>query len=405
MSANAEPRANPPQEHEERIDEEQEGHPDTPHTPPSVTLAQASHPDSTGEGEPSAEEEALMRELAELEKAQRLAELCQKVQAKKDAIAKLSHRPRETTPEASAPGENSGRPRSETADNDEPAAKRHRIADEHKRNEYKGKTQREYVEFICAAEAVFEIRPFTYETDKDRVLFAWQYLKGDTQDAWYLHQESMGIENFTWKDFKDWLQNDLVPGPIRMARVFGKYKTAEQGDKQTATQLAAYMDTLEQQMDPLPEAYRIQFYLHALRGDLKQRMMEKTEVWVKRNDLVVQAALTEESLKEGKRSENKSRTGGPNMGKYHVHKGEQGRADNKDDRSTDTLAAAATSSSKSRTEHRGKDEKKPAQGKKDTPLSEVTCYNCNGKGHIARSCPKPCKDSDKDKSQGKDSSR
>jgi hypothetical protein len=46
--------------------------------------------------------------------------------------------------------------------------------------EYSGHKAKELTEFICTAENIFEADAVLYPTDSDRMLFAQQYLAGNT---------------------------------------------------------------------------------------------------------------------------------------------------------------------------------------------------------------------------------
>ena len=91
---------------------------------------------------------------------------------------------------------------------------------------YEGRSYREHIEFIRACELVFEIRQETYKKDKDRVLFATSYLRGDAQDDWYIYkhnrvwQDKERGEKSTgpsWEEFRDVLRecvNDEPATPL-----------------------------------------------------------------------------------------------------------------------------------------------------------------------------------------------
>jgi hypothetical protein len=50
--------------------------------------------------------------------------------------------------------------------------------------EYSGHKAKEIEEFICKVENVFEADALLYPTDRDRMLFAQQYVAGDAAMRW-----------------------------------------------------------------------------------------------------------------------------------------------------------------------------------------------------------------------------
>ena len=46
-----------------------------------------------------------------------------------------------------------------------------------------------------------------YEEEKDKILFAREYLYDEAQRAWYCEKEDKKDYNITWEEFKEWLLN------------------------------------------------------------------------------------------------------------------------------------------------------------------------------------------------------
>jgi hypothetical protein len=66
--------------------------------------------------------------------------------------------------------------------------------------EYKGRTLKEHREFFRSCKIAFRLLPLEFRLDKDKVLWAMQYLVGDLRELWYTHYErtfAIGEETLT----------------------------------------------------------------------------------------------------------------------------------------------------------------------------------------------------------------
>ncbi|KAI9881767.1 MAG: hypothetical protein M1823_006522, partial [Watsoniomyces obsoletus] len=158
-----------------------DNNPPTPRdeTPPNDTAGPRIDP---GEDE----EQRLNQELEEVRRQRRIAALRKTLEEERRALAAGEVPPAgEVLPER-RPAE--PRPRSDTLKIAIPTAKRSwTMADESKLRvvdpePYRGRTQREFTDFIRRCERVFAIREVTYAADREKILLATSYLQGETQD-------------------------------------------------------------------------------------------------------------------------------------------------------------------------------------------------------------------------------
>ncbi|KAI9881955.1 MAG: hypothetical protein M1823_006332, partial [Watsoniomyces obsoletus] len=213
----------------------------------------------------------LNRELEEVRRQRRIAALRKTLEEERRALAPGEVPPAgEVLPER-RPAE--PRPRSDTLEIAIPTAKRSRtMADESKprvvdAEPFRGRTQRELTDFIRRCERVFAIREVTYAADREKILLATSYLQGETQDAWYPKEREDSPDNATsWEEFLTFLRNALQPESLRRTDVHHRYRTAKQGAVQTVQAFVAYLDELEQYMDPYTERQRAFTLLDGLHG-------------------------------------------------------------------------------------------------------------------------------------------
>ncbi|KAI9882047.1 MAG: exosome catalytic subunit dis3 [Watsoniomyces obsoletus] len=184
------------------------------------------------------------------------------------------------------------RPGSDTGDAAIPPAKRTGdIAEESKfrvvdPEAYRSRSQREYTKFIRQCEQVFAIRPTTYEADRQKILMATSHVQGDPADAWWRREQEQGLEGVTWEDFKAFLRNALLPETLRRTDVHHRYRNAKQGPNQSVSAFVAFLDELEQYMQPYTEVQRAQTLLDGLRPYLSRKIKERANVPQTRSAIV-----------------------------------------------------------------------------------------------------------------------
>jgi hypothetical protein len=110
--------------------------------------------------------------------------------------------------------------------------------------EYSGHKAKELAKFICKAENVFEADAVLCPTDRDRMLFAQQYLGGDAVTCWRLHCEKH--PEAAWSHMKTLLTDLTAPPQQRSNHAFQQLRNAKQGKDQSLTAFAAYITNTAQ---------------------------------------------------------------------------------------------------------------------------------------------------------------
>ena len=264
--------------------------------PPSITTEETMGHGGDRNASPSTAEEIarLQAELQELQQLKTARELrAQIIAARKelDTMGEASETPSQRKGARPAPPVDSD-------DSDQPSGHGKRlkpVIDAPKPTQYRGENRKALVEWLRACEHFFDVRHELYPDDRSKVMMARGYLAGPPQATWYRKQDAGETEGMTWKEFRELLENDLKPATLRGLDVRRAYYSATQGPNQRVHSFAAYLEELEDQMEPFTEKQRSERLFFGLRGTLADRMLEKGPRLTNRNELIEQAILIEET--------------------------------------------------------------------------------------------------------------
>jgi hypothetical protein len=95
--------------------------------------------------------------------------------------------------------------------------------------------------FIHKVETVLEFDAAIYQTERDQMLFAKQYLVGDAATAWDQFRAGHPEAEHTWTAKKGLLYSRVAPYKHRTNAAFQKLCFARQGPDQTVTGFGAYI--------------------------------------------------------------------------------------------------------------------------------------------------------------------
>jgi hypothetical protein len=264
------------------------------------------------------EERALVRQLEELQREERVAQLKRKVdewKARREAgypddlanplgaTADVDTTHSERRGSAASTSVRRGREEEEDDDHQsigsaDRAHKRHQ-RDYHLRApdpvRYTARSYREYTAFVRACEQCFEAKPRAYRTDDARALFVKIWSEGEAQDAIYRRLESADGTP-TWDELKSFLQGLLAPEAQRTQDAARAYYAAKQRKDQSVNAFVTYVEGLEKSLPEVPEANRVTHLKQALRSDIAVEVLTSPNQPTTRQALI-EAAQRAEQIK------------------------------------------------------------------------------------------------------------
>ena len=94
--------------------------------------------------------------------------------------------------------------------------------------QYKGKSVKEHTDWLYACNLVFWLKPYTYDVDETRILWASTFLKGKAMEQWKQYERDHREDKTLWAIFTDKLL-DWVQTPANWNLSYAeKYEKAEQ---------------------------------------------------------------------------------------------------------------------------------------------------------------------------------
>jgi hypothetical protein len=243
---------------------------------------------------------------------------------------------------------------------------------------YKGRTLKEYRDWITRADITFQQAPHVYRDGFAKIIWTSQYLEGEIFDRWQNWWNALPNQSeASWEEFKTLLLDELDDPVARKSDSHEKYAEAKQRDTQSCRAFLTYLETLESQMTPYTEEQKLWHYFARLRKDIRLAITDHNLIPTTRRELASLATQLEKNIAQRK---------GRSLADRITHP-----------RKAPTSKVAPTAKGK-REEHqpRRQETKPPPRTDVVRPatkdLSHIICYNCNKNGHYANNCPQPRRD-------------
>jgi hypothetical protein len=245
---------------------------------------------------------------------------------------------------------------------------------------YNGKSLHALREYVRRCETAFRLRPESYPDDARRVLYASQFLTGESAEAWLRLESENGEDNTTWEQYTTFLR-DLQQDPItRATSMARRYNDAAQRPGQTVVQFANYMDQLEAELPSYTDAQRMQHLYAKLLPDIRTVLNNYQELPKTRTDLIKLATQLEANLPARTRLAQATREA-TNDTKDKNKTKPRGTDGGGKEATTNNSRASSSSRPNSRPRPRLSPEERERRAK------ENLCFICESPEHKAAICP------------------
>jgi hypothetical protein len=237
---------------------------------------------------------------------------------------------------------------------------------------FKGKTLKEATIFISSLKVIFQIDPISYETEREKVLFASTWLAGEPRALWSYTTGAAPPLTYTFADFEAFVHDCVADSVNRRVDVGQSYEEARQKEGESVTTFAKYLTTLEDQFhESYTEAQRTRHLLNKLRPTLRDAITFEADVLLNRRDLVAMAQRLENAA-----------TG---KGSARTWVDEPGRRDHRDARAAPTRQRKGRNGLQPRKmQSQNRRRQEPATPKPD--FSPGICYTRGKMGHYSKEC-------------------
>jgi hypothetical protein len=231
---------------------------------------------------------------------------------------------------------------------------------------FKGKGIREYYDFNARLRIAFRLDPAAFVLEDQKIAYTLQYLQPTLRQLWIQREQEVDGETLDWSEMMTFLLDQIKSPVNRELQVTILYQKSMQKEGQSVNDFAAYLSTLENQINPPYEQKHLVMHLYSkLRPDLRIALSNYTEFPTTRRELVERAATLEDNLR---------RSGVP----LSVP------------RRTNSTRSNSTSSSQKRERepYRRAPFAQQVLHRPNTGKNPDNCYNCGLKGHWAKDCRK-----------------
>jgi hypothetical protein len=260
-----------------------------------------------------------------------------------------------------------------------------------KSNIYKNNSSQKLNIFIRVCQIVFDVRSVIYKNDAHRINFVKFLLSNNVSEFdWVWQRYRLRLDEttklvFIWKQFCDFLKEQMSSTKLRVTAVDQKIKLLHQRNNQSMTQLIVYLKTLKKQWsESISNSLRASNLLLVLHDYLRKKIVRKN-VNVANRKIVKKTARQMKAIemKSHLKSQNKSKS--KQSRKFHANN-KRLRNENSDDMQLMTVVIADSKQKKARSTKN---------------LSHIICYTCDKAEHYKSQC----RSDDIDKSSRKDKDR
>jgi hypothetical protein len=257
---------------------------------------------------------------------------------------------------------------------------------------YNGKTLREAQTFLNGADRRFRMDGGTrYPDDQSRIDYCVLAFGPGPAAKWERHEQRAGLGNTTWAQFREWMMDSIIDPSNRAFDAITSYNNARQRDGQLAEDFAAYLDTLELELRIDDDVLRRNTLYAKLREDIQREILSRNDVPLTRQGLLSLATRIETTHRITNRERGRRSVGrAPDLPRGLDDRQTRGdKAWGNDPTKGPATGVNRTPTYSGRSGQWGHCPRCKSTDHRLANCPEVTCHQCNKKGHIASGCTQP----------------
>jgi hypothetical protein len=242
-------------------------------------------------------------------------------------------------------------------------------------------------EYIRQCEVTFRILPDTYATDKAKVLYGIQFLRGETAKTFERLEQTNGPDNTSWEEYKTFLR-DLLQDPVtRTVTQAHRWQAAMQRPGQTVAQFVNYLDELESELPAYTDEQRRQHLLGKLLPDIVCALNNYQAIPSTRKGLIALATQLEASLRKKKASQSQGRQEPATRATPRDDTSSKGKGKPRSQTQPQSKGTrGASTSPKSAASRPPRQRSYLSNEEKERRTKGKLCYTCGKSGHYAAQC-------------------
>ena len=167
-----------------------------------------------------------------------------------------------------------------------------------KLSSYHEKTIKEHLNWIRDAHTVFHFSSENFSTEKNKVLYAMQYLAGKSKNIWYHHKKTLNWNTLIWAYFEKFLLNIIENSVNCQLNAYQLYINALQQSHQSVHSFEVYLSNLETQIPSIDEAYLVMNFFTRLQVDLWTALTNYQDLLITQDSLMTLTAWLKSNLWE-----------------------------------------------------------------------------------------------------------